>query len=93
MRRRQSDRCRSVSVPLRDTGLAIVDECVVAGAQQDEIVETGRSSVGPVPYVMGVTPSTGCPAGIDDAATISGSECLSQPAGNDAGRSTDVEHL
>lgn len=49
-----------------------MDESVVASAQQDEVVETGGSSIGPVLHMMRVAPPTRRSAAGDDAAAVAG---------------------
>ena len=66
---------------------------MVASAQQDEIVETGGPSIGPVLYVMSVAPPPRRSAACDDAPTISGRERFSDAAAHDSGRPADIEHL
>src|ERR687889_2148080 len=71
----------------------VVDDVVVVIAEQHQIVQGGRSAVGPVPDVMGVGPPRWSSAAGERAASVAGDQGPAQPDWDGAGGSADVQRL
>jgi hypothetical protein len=59
----------------------------------DEVVQSGRSAVGPVPAVVGVAPGGGDGAAGERAVLVSGDQRAAYPDRDEPGRPADVQGL
>jgi hypothetical protein len=66
-----------------------VDEAMMMPTQQDEIVEVGGTTIGPVLDVMNLQPSRVAAAGELASATVPVIDNASQPSGDDPGVSAN----
>ena len=74
-----------------DGPAVVVDDPVVLGAQQHQVVQGGRAAVGPVPDVVGVAPAGGSAAAGERAAAVAHDQRPPQRGRDDAGAAADVE--
>ena len=85
------DEFRESVVVYADFPGGVVDDAVVAAAQQDEIVEVGGAAVGPVSDVVGVGPAGGVGAAGVGAALVAGGQGFALVDGDQSAAASDVQ--
>src|ERR687889_2653412 len=75
----------------RDVPGGVVDDVVVVIAEEHQVVQGGRSAVGPVLDVMGVGPPRRSPAAGEGASSVAGDQGPAQPGWDGPGGSANVE--
>ena len=81
------------SLPLGQSDFALVDQGVMASAEQDQVGQRRRSPVGPMDHVMSVTPAPRCPTTPNHTPMITNRERHPHGGGHHPGATTDIENL